>query len=109
MTDADRRKVADVLAQLHTHFIDAVKHGRGDRLVFEAEGLFSGDVWTGSQALDMGLVDALGDLTSVLDQEFGVESTRDCTIKPAFLERIMKYAATTAMDEIHARSEFAIR
>jgi len=109
LTDADKAKIADVLSEIHTHFIDSVKAGRGDRLSFEAAGLFEGDVWTGNQALEMGLVDALGDLTSVLDQEFGVEHARDYTIKPAFLERIMKYAATTAMDEIHARNQLRIR
>jgi protease-4 len=109
LTDADKAKIADVLSEIHKHFIDAVKTGRGDRLSFEAAGLFEGDVWTGNQALEMGLVDALGDLTSVLDREFGVEHARDYTIKPAFLERIMKYAATTAMDEISARNQLAFQ
>ena len=57
-------------------------------------------MWTGNQAVAIGLVDALGDLSGVLEQEFGVEHAKDYTVKPAFLERIMKYAASTAMDEI---------
>lgn len=109
LTDADKAKIEDVLSEIHAHFIDAVKSGRGDRLSFETAGLFDGDVWTGNQALEMGLVDALGDLTNALDREFGVEHAKDYTIKPAFLERIMKYAASTAMDEIQARNQLSIR
>lgn len=109
LTDADRTKIADVLSEIHAHFVDSVKSGRGDRLSFEAEGLFDGDVWPGRQALEMGLVDALGDLTSVLEQEFGVEHARDYTIKPAFLERIMKYAAIAAFDEISGGNHITVR
>jgi serine protease SohB len=33
--------------------------------------LFSGEYWTGRRALELGLVDAIGDLRSVLRERFG--------------------------------------
>ena len=109
LTDDDRAKITDVLDEIHTHFIESVKTGRGDRLVLDTDGLFEGDVWTGNQAVAIGLVDALGDLSRVLEKEFGVEHAKDYTVKPAFLDRIMKYAVTTTINEINARNQLRIR
>lgn len=108
LAESDARKINAILSQVHTHFIDAVTAGRGDRLVLETAGLFEGDIWTGVDAVEIGLADGLGDLTTVLKSEFGVEHARDYSVKPAFLERIMKYAATTAMDGLSARNQFAL-
>jgi ClpP class serine protease len=33
--------------------------------------LFSGEYWTGTQALDLGLIDSIGDLRSTLRARFG--------------------------------------
>lgn len=109
LADDDRTKITDVLSDIHTHFIESVQAGRGNRLVLDAEGLFDGDIWTGNQAIAIGLVDSLGDLSAVLEQEFGVEHAKDYTVRPAMLERIMKFAVTTAFDEISARDHFDIR
>ena len=64
LAEADAHNINSILSQVHSHFIDAVTAGRGDRLALEAAGLFEGDVWTGAEAVDIGLVDGLGDLTS---------------------------------------------
>ena len=64
LAEADAHKINSILSQVHSHFIDAVTAGRGDRLALETAGLFEGDVWTGAEAVDIGLVDGLGDLTS---------------------------------------------
>jgi len=48
-----------MLSQVHQQFIDAVKDGRGDRLV-ETEGMFSGLFWSGEEAKRIGLVDSFG-------------------------------------------------
>ena len=52
------------LDQIHRHFIDAVKAGRGDRLSDQPD-LFSGLVWSGEQAIELGLVDDYGTARSV--------------------------------------------
>ena len=48
-----------MLNEVHQHFIDAVKQGRGERLSQQAD-LFSGLIWTGEKAIELGLVDEFG-------------------------------------------------
>lgn len=109
LTDTDALKITGILSNVHAHFIESVKTGRGDRLALGTEGLFEGDVWTGSEAVDIGLVDGLGDLTSVLQLEFGVEHAKDYSIKPALLDRLMRFAASSAVDEIWSDRSLNIR
>lgn len=53
-----------MMNDIHQQFISAVKSGRGDRLKDSPE-LFSGLIWSGEQAVEMGLIDALGSDRSV--------------------------------------------
>ncbi|UYF98498.1 MULTISPECIES: signal peptide peptidase SppA [unclassified Halomonas] len=53
-----------VLEQTHQQFIDDVVAGRGDRLV-QSDELFSGLIWSGEQAIELGLIDELGSLEQV--------------------------------------------
>lgn len=69
--DVERLKTAQ--ASIHEVFKDYVKDRRGDRLVTDTPDLFSGAFWTGSQAIDLGLVDGIGDIRSVLRGRFGDE------------------------------------
>lgn len=62
-----------VLENTHQQFIAAVKQGRGDRLAND-ERLFSGLVWSGEQALELGLVDGLGSTSWVARELVGEES-----------------------------------
>jgi len=58
---------------IHEVFIDMVKERRGDLLREDSE-IFSGLFWTGSKARDLGLVDGLGDLRSILKAKFGEDA-----------------------------------
>ncbi len=49
-----------LLAIVHQQFINAVKEGRGHRLKLNTPELFSGLIWTGEQAKDIGLIDGFG-------------------------------------------------
>lgn len=66
----------DVLETTHRQFIASVREGRGDRLV-DDERLFSGLVWSGEQALELGLVDGLGSTSHVARQVIGEEELVD--------------------------------
>ncbi|WP_214365825.1 S49 family peptidase [Pseudonocardia sp. H11422] len=55
--------------QLHEMFRQWVTERRGDRLKTDAD-LFSGEVWTGSRAVELGLVDGLGTARGVLGERF---------------------------------------
>ncbi len=54
---------------IHAAFIAQVKARRGAKL---AEGdLFTGDIWVGSQAVELGLVDGIGHLVPLMQKRFG--------------------------------------
>lgn len=56
--------------ELHETFIDLVKSRRGDVLTEDPD-LFTGKFWTGRTAVQLGLVDAIGDLRGVLRDRYG--------------------------------------
>jgi len=78
-----------MLDQVHRQFIDVVKAGRGDRLKDTAE-LFSGLAWTGQQAIDLGLADALGNLDYVAREVIKAEELVDYTQHENVAERLAK-------------------
>src|SRR5213082_194700 len=55
--------------QLHELFVDWVKERRGDRLS-DDEDLFTGDVWLGQKAVELGLADGLGSIRQVLKERY---------------------------------------
>ena len=82
---AHLQTVADVI---HQQFIDAVKRGRGERLK-ESDELFSGLFWSGQEALELGLVDALGSERVVARDVIGVENRVDYTYREGLAEKLL--------------------
>lgn len=70
--DVERLKALQV--EVHETFIELVKERRAGRLKDDPD-LFTGLFWTGKKGLELGLVDALGDMRSVLKARYG-EKTR---------------------------------
>lgn len=58
---------------VHENFKGLVRRARGARLVEPSEGLFTGEFWAASGALERGLIDGVGDLRSVMREKFGAE------------------------------------
>jgi protease-4 len=81
-----RAHLEGMLNEVHGHFIEAVRSGRGDRLV-ESEDIFSGLIWSGETAMKLGLVDAYGSTRSVA-AEYDAEDIVDFTPKSGLLERL---------------------
>lgn len=67
----DVARLKEIQSQIHTHFIDWVKERRGGRLNGLDEELFEGRFWAGSAALEMGLVDGVGSVHSLLREKYG--------------------------------------
>jgi serine protease SohB len=67
--DVERLKA--IQKEIHENFIALVKTRRGGKLGGSEQDLFSGEYWTGQKALELGLVDGIGDLRSVLRERFG--------------------------------------
>jgi protease IV len=57
----ERERLAAIIDALYDDFVAKVAQGRG-RSIAEIEGIARGRVWTGSDALEIGLVDELGGL-----------------------------------------------
>ncbi len=69
----DVERLKKLQSEIHEDFIALVKSRRGAKLNGPEKDLFSGEYWTGRRALELGLVDAVGDLRSVLRERFGVK------------------------------------
>ena len=67
----DVERLKSVQREIHEGFIELVKRSRGARLKGPEKTVFSGEYWTGSKAIELGLADAIGDLRSTLRARFG--------------------------------------
>ncbi len=76
--EADKAYIQGMLGEIHNQFIAVVKKGRGDRLK-ETPETFSGLVWSGQQAVGMGLADGLGNLDYVAREVVKAEELVDYT------------------------------
>lgn len=74
---------SDVLGQVHQNFIDAVETGRGDRLHKTPE-LYSGLIWNGTQARELGLIDGFGSVRSIAREKHDIEEFWDYTFRDPF-------------------------
>jgi len=70
-----------VLKVTHNQFIEQVRLGRGDRLK-ETPDMFSGLVWSGEQAVEMGLIDGLASTSSLVRTKFNSEEMVNFTRQP---------------------------
>jgi protease-4 len=90
----DVEKIKHLLDQVHQDFIGYVVQGRGDRLRGDRKELFSGDFWTGSEAVNLGLADGTQNLWEALKSEFDVTHFRNYTTKNTFLQNLVRDADT---------------
>src|ERR1700691_197459 len=66
----DVERLKKLQREIHDDFIALVKSRRGGKLNGPEIELFSGEYWTGRRALELGLIDDVGDLRGVLRQRF---------------------------------------
>ncbi|MCB2017937.1 MAG: S49 family peptidase [Hydrogenophaga sp.] len=76
--EAQRAYIQSMLGEIHDQFIAVVKRGRGERLK-ETPDTFSGLVWSGQQAVALGLADGLGSLDYVAREVVKAEDIVDYT------------------------------
>ena len=85
--DVDRLR--ELHADIFETFRDYVRDRRGDRLLAADETLFSGDIWTGRQAVEVGLVDGLAEMRSEMRRRFGEKVRfRRAEVKRGLLSRL---------------------
>ncbi|WP_068826659.1 signal peptide peptidase SppA [Pseudomonas sp. BMS12] len=90
-----------VLKTTHQQFIDSVKRGRGERLKVDGHPeLFSGLIWSGEQALQLGLVDALGSSSYVAREVIGAKTIVDYTREESPLDRFTKKLGASVAERL---------
>lgn len=89
-----------MLTEIHQQFIKSVKDGRGERLDTSVEGLFSGLIWTGESAVNIGLVDELASASHVAREVIGEKNIVDYTVQDDILERFAEKLGTTVAQVI---------
>ncbi|MEM6464166.1 MAG: S49 family peptidase [Pseudomonadota bacterium] len=117
---ADVDHLKSLQLEVHQVFIDMVKERRGGKLV-EDDTMFSGLFWSGIRGKEMGLVDELGDMRSVLKQRYGEKTNLRLITMPRglfgrrvtgagggdFSARVAGAAATGIADIIEERAFWA--
>jgi protease-4 len=78
-----------VIDGTHQQFIARVKAGRGKRLVDDPL-LFSGAVWSGEQALKLGLIDGLASAGGVARDIIGAETIVDVSVGESPVKSLLK-------------------
>jgi len=105
----DVARLRNLQRELHETFKAHVRRRRGARLRAPEEELFSGEFWTGRKALDLGLVDGVGELRQVLRGKFG-DKTRFRVVQPGrgWLQRRLGLGAAAPMADPGAWIEGAL-
>ena len=85
---AQKAHVQALLDNVHDHFINAVKQGRGKKLKSNDPAIFSGLFWTGEQAIKLGVADRVGSLNT-LKRELKVDKTVNYTIQHSPLDSVL--------------------
>lgn len=105
----DKVKMQETLSAIHQHFIDIVKEGRKGKLKAADEELFTGDYWTGDQAVKLGLADEISDLPTTLTKEFGANKMREYSSPRPIWERLTKTVTSEVMSNITAQATSQIQ
>jgi len=115
-TDEELAKEQAIVDAFYDAFVDRVAHGR--RLTEErVRELATGEVWLGQQAVELGLVDAVGDLEraiEVADAAAGIPArSARVRVRQPLLARLAGYFAASVIgavaDEVEARLQRRLR
>ncbi len=66
VNEKDVAILQNLLNRLHENFKSHVNNSRGDRLVGDRDRLFSGEVWSGREAVELGLADGVHSVDSFI-------------------------------------------
>ncbi len=92
---------------IHKAFRSLVENRRGDKIVEAGDMLFTGEFWSGTKAVELGLIDGLGDLRSVMREKLGdkvnlklITPKRGLFRRPAFNSSLFSHPTlTTGLSE----------
>ncbi len=92
-------RLKTIQADIHESFKTMVRDRRGDKLKADEGELFSGEFWTGRRALELGLIDGIGDVRSVMRERFGEKVRfRKIETRQPWWRRAARFSTDTPMD-----------
>lgn len=97
----DIEKMEGVMGIIHQNFINLILERREKLINADHELLFSGDFWTGKEALEFGLVDGLGEVATVMESEFGVKHSLDYTDRKRVINGLGNMFTQMASSYLH--------
>ncbi|MEM6941848.1 MAG: S49 family peptidase [Pseudomonadota bacterium] len=103
--DVERLKA--LLEDIHTNFKDHVRARRGDKLPSDQD-LFTGQIWVGARAVDVGLIDGIGHVRPMMKERFGKKVRfKVYGQRRGFLSRISGRIFADAVHSLEERAAFA--
>ena len=103
----DVARLRRLLDQLHGSFIDHVKTRRGDRLADEPD-LYTGEIWVGHAAREVGLIDGVAHLKPKLQELYGDKvRLRRYSVRRPFFARLGAGAVDQAIGGLEERAAYA--
>ena len=87
-----------LLKKIHQQFITAVKTGRGERLKSWKTEMFEGLIWTGEEAVELGLVDGLGSAAWIARELIKTDRLVEFTHKSDWVTRLSKRFGLAMME-----------
>ncbi len=103
----DIERLKALQAQIHAAFISQVRARRGAKLV-EGRDLFTGEIFVGTEAVKVGLVDGIGHAQAKLRELYGEKvRLRTLGLRRPFLQRLVPGLMTDALAALDARAVWA--
>ena len=79
--DSQKQKLEDYMYKIYDVFKDHVAKGRGDKLTKPLDEIAGGRVYTGKQALELGLIDKIGGISQAIDYAAAKASIEDYEVR----------------------------
>ena len=100
--DEDIQRIKKLQLELHSDFINLVKKSRGTKLKDpEKNNTFTGEFWSGSASLKLGLIDGIGNAEQILKEKFGEDVVIKKLEKPkGFIARKLSASLDSQIDSI---------
>lgn len=103
----DVARIRRLLDQLHGSFIEHVKTRRGDRLADEPD-LYTGEIWVGQAAQEVGLIDGVAHLKPKLQELYGEKvRLRRYGVRRPFFSRLGAGVVDQAIGGLEERAAYA--
>jgi len=105
--EEDIQRLKKIQLELHSDFINVVKSSRGSKLKdTEKNNTFTGEFWSGSTSLKLGLIDGIGNAEEIIKEKFGEDVVIKKFEKPkSFIAKKLSSSLDNQIDNIASSLE----